>query len=259
MKLPPPFTLLLAELLLHLGDAQPVGDQLVGIQANLVFTRRASEAGHVDHVGYGLECLLDHPVLERLQFHDVVLGIGAVQGEEVDLADRAPVRANLRLQALGQRYLREPLDNFRAIPIVNGVVVENHGDARKPGQRYGAQILKVRNPVHYDLNGNRDLLLHFLRGPPRPLRDDRDVVVGDIGIRLDREVVERDCAPDQQQNRGCKNQKAIGEGKVDQGLNHFTPSDWRRRCGICRHSRPRSATNEGSRRGSGSVRETIIF
>ena len=88
------------ELLLDLADAQAVGDQLVRIDAHLVFAGDAAEAGHVDDVGHRLELLLEHPVLERLQLHHVVRRIGAVQRVPVDLTDRAPVGAHLRLQVL---------------------------------------------------------------------------------------------------------------------------------------------------------------
>ena len=45
-----------------------------------------------------------------------------------------------------------------------------------------------------------DLLLDLFGGAAGPLRDDLDVVVGDVGIGLDGQVVERDDAPDEQQN-----------------------------------------------------------
>ena len=86
------------ELLLHLADAEAVGDQLVGIDAHLVFPREAAEAGNVHDVGHGLELLLEHPVFDGFQLHQVVLGIGAVQRVPVDLADGAPIGADLRLQ-----------------------------------------------------------------------------------------------------------------------------------------------------------------
>ena len=87
------------ELLFHLGDAEAVGDQFVGIEAHLILARGAAEARNVDDVRNRLEIFLDHPVFERLQFHHVVLGIGALQSEEINLADRAPVRAHLRIHA----------------------------------------------------------------------------------------------------------------------------------------------------------------
>ncbi len=42
------------ELLLDLGQAQAIGDEFVGVNANLVFAGRAAEAGDIDDVGHGL-------------------------------------------------------------------------------------------------------------------------------------------------------------------------------------------------------------
>ena len=88
------------ELLLHLADAQSVRHQLVGVDAHLVLAHRAPEVGNVHHVGNGLELLEQNPVFEGPQLHQVVPGIGASQRVPVDLARRAPVRADLRLKVL---------------------------------------------------------------------------------------------------------------------------------------------------------------
>ena len=61
------------ELLLDLGEAQTVGDEFVGIEANLVFAGGTAEAGDVDDVGDGLEIFFDDPVFDGLQLHRVVL------------------------------------------------------------------------------------------------------------------------------------------------------------------------------------------
>ena len=92
--------IVVGELLLDLGQTQAVGDQFVGVHANLVFARGAAETGHVDNIGHGFEILFDDPVFNRLQLHRVIGGIGAVQGEEIDLADWTPVRAHLRRRRL---------------------------------------------------------------------------------------------------------------------------------------------------------------
>ena len=42
---------------------------------------------------------------------------------------------------------------------------------------------------------NGDLLLHFFRRAPGPLRNDLDVVIGNVGIGFDRQIVERDQRP----------------------------------------------------------------
>ena len=89
----------IGELLFDLADAQPVVDELVGIEANLVLARRPAEGIDVHNAGNRLEILLDHPGFERLEIHHVVLGVGAAQRVEINLADRAPVRAHLRNDA----------------------------------------------------------------------------------------------------------------------------------------------------------------
>src|SRR5208283_3602101 len=87
------------KLLLNLGQAQAVGDEFVGIDANLVFAGGAAEAGNIDDIRHCLEVLFHDPVFNGFQLHGVVRGIGAVQGEEIDLSDRTPVRPHLRVDA----------------------------------------------------------------------------------------------------------------------------------------------------------------
>src|ERR1700722_5046211 len=121
-----------SELLLDLGDAQAMGDEGVGIDADLIFAGNAAEAGDVNNGGHGLELLFEGPILDGFEFHQVVFGIGAAQRVPINLADGAPVSAHLRLQAGGERDLRQALENFRAIPIVDGAVVENQHYAGEP-------------------------------------------------------------------------------------------------------------------------------
>ena len=146
-----------------------------------------------------------------------------MQRVPIDLADRAIVASNLRLQAIGERGLREPLQDFLAVPIVTGLIVEDQHQAGQPEQRRGAQMLQMRNPVHHDLDWNGYLLFHFLGGPAGPLGDDLNVVIGYIRISFDRQIVKRNGAPDQQQ-QGCgEHQKASIEGVVDERPNHSGP------------------------------------
>src|SRR5207244_13630144 len=57
----------IGELLLDLSDAQPVGNQLVGIEANLVFTCGTAESGDLDDIRNGFQVFLDDPIFNRLQ------------------------------------------------------------------------------------------------------------------------------------------------------------------------------------------------
>ena len=79
----------------------------------------------------------------------------------------------------------------------------------------------MRDAVHHDFERNRDLLLDLLGRDPGPLRDDLDVVVGHVRIRFDRQIVERDRAPDEQQHGERQDQKPVVQRKIDKAANHF--------------------------------------
>ena len=71
-------------------------------------------------------------------------------------------------------------------------------------------------PFIDDFDRNRDLLFHLFGGAARPLRDHLDVIVGDVGIRLHRQIVERNRAPDEQQDGQRRHQKPVVEGEIDE-------------------------------------------
>src|SRR4029077_3118474 len=76
-------------------------------------------------------------------------------------------------------------------------------------------------PVQLYFEGDRDLLLDFFRRVTWPLADDLGIGVGDVGISLNREIVERDNAPDKQHQRQTEHQNAISQGKVDDITDHL--------------------------------------
>jgi hypothetical protein len=148
------------------------------------------------------------------------LRIRAAQRVEVDLADRTPIGAHLWNHTGRQRDLRQALENTLAIPRVELFVIENQFQIRQPEERKRAQVHDVWNSVHHDFQRNRDLLLDLLRGNSRPLRDDLDVVVGNVRIRFDGQLVKRNCAPNQQQRRCGENQNPVLQRKIDKLTNH---------------------------------------
>src|SRR5215467_12165277 len=81
-------------------------------------------------------------------------------------------------------------------------------------------MLQMRNTVHLNFNRNRDLLFNFFGRTAWPLRDDLHVIIGNVGIGLDRQVMEGDCSPKQQQNRYRQNDEAVVEGILDEKAYH---------------------------------------
>ena len=78
----------------------------------------------------------------------------------------------------------------------------------------------VRNAVHGDFERNGDLLLDLLGGDAGPLRDDLDVIVRHVGIGFDGKLMERDRAPDEQQQRRRQHQEAVLQREIDELANH---------------------------------------
>src|SRR5579871_2940698 len=184
--------------LLHLSEREAVGNEFVRIDADLIFARGSAEADDVDDIWNGFELLFERPVLESFELHQIVFRIGAMQRVPINLADRAVIAADLRLEIIGERKLREALENFLAVPIVGGLIVEDQHQAGESEERGGAQMFEMRDAVHHDLDGNSDLLFHFFSGASGPLGDDLDVIVGDVGVGFDRQIVKRSCAPNEQ-------------------------------------------------------------
>ena len=147
---------------------------LSGIDAYLVFASDSAEAGNIHDARDGFELLLQRPVLERFQLHVVVRRIGAVQRVPVDLADRAPIGArSAALQSRGQRDLGQPFQDLFAVPVIDGVVVENQRKTGKARERGGAEMLHVRNTRHHNFQRNGHLLLDLFGRAAGPLGDDR--------------------------------------------------------------------------------------
>src|SRR5580658_4646302 len=80
---------------------------------------------------------------------------------------------------------------------------------------------QVRNARHLDFNGNCDLALDLFRAAAGPLRDDLHVVVGHVGVSLDRQGFESHDAPSSNEQDSAKHQPSALEREVDEGANHY--------------------------------------
>src|SRR5271168_1624502 len=83
-------------------------------------------------------------------------------------------------------------------------------------------MYQAGNAVHRSLERNGDLLLDLLSGDAGPLRDDLDIVIRDVGIGLNRQIVEGDDSPGKQHDRQPEDEQAIAERKIDNSANHWS-------------------------------------
>ena len=135
----------------------------------------------------------------------------------------------------GKVNLAEALDHMLAVHVAGGSVVEDQHDAGKAGQRGRAQVGKAGNAGHLDLDGDGDLALDLLGRAARPLGDDLDVVVGDVGIGFNRQGAEGDDAPRGEDDRAAQHQPAAPKSEIDDRANHLgSPlGSACRRLGVC--------------------------
>ena len=201
-------------------DVEAVGDEFVGVEGDLVLAGGAAEAGDVDNAGDCFELLLEGPVFNGFEGHRVVAGIGAFEGVPVDLADGAPVGADLRLEVVGQGDLGGALEDFFAVPVVAARVVKGELDGGDTGEGEGTERGGVGYAGYGAFEWNGDLLFDLLGGTSGPLDDDGDVVVGDVGVGLDGEVVEGDDAPAEEQDADGEDDESVVEREVDELSDH---------------------------------------
>ncbi len=80
---------------------------------------------------------------------------------------------------------------------------------------------KVGNTVHAIFERNGYLLFNLFGGDAGPLRDDFDVVVGDIGIGFHGELMERNSSPNEQDNGQRDDNKPVIQRKIDCATQHL--------------------------------------
>ncbi len=147
-KLPPALALLLASCCSTVARLSPCATSASGLSRDLIFARGAAKTRDVHDVRNGFELFFELPVFDGLQVHQVVFRIRTGERVPINLADRAPIAPHHGLKTRGQRDLREALQNFRAVPVVVGHVIEDQrhcGKARTTNQSGDAQGVAARS------------------------------------------------------------------------------------------------------------------
>ena len=138
-----------ADGLQQLRQCQPVRDQLVEIDLQLVGLGLAAPAGDVDDAGHRAEAALQHPVLQRLEIEHRIIG-RADQPVTIDLADRAE-RRDLRLGVVQERrHLRQPVQHLLQrlfIGELEGELQLDVGQAVQRDRPDDVEVLQSRRPA----------------------------------------------------------------------------------------------------------------
>src|ERR1035437_2034815 len=204
----------------HILERNVVGAQLHGIEIDLVLLYESANGGDFGHSGYGVQLVLDEPVLDGVKRTAVV---GALDRVPVDLAHSGCVRPHHRRHAGGQKAARqaEPFQHTGPREVDVHRVLEDDVDHRKAEGRRRADGAHVRQPlqVHGERVGN--LVFNFLRTAALPLGEHDDLVFAQVGNGIDRRVQQRPIAPNRQRSIDGQNQPAVLHGEFDYAVDHY--------------------------------------
>ena len=168
------------------------------------------------HTRHGTEPVAELPVVEGLVLHRVVAGDDVL----VDLPEGGGGRTEHRFEAFGEPSpdFPEPFGDELAGEVERCPVIEDHGHEGEAELGDGAHLLGVGQPHERRLDGERDALLDFGRSQARRLGDDHDLVVREVGERLDREVPKRHDAGDGESRDAGQHQRPVPGRGGDEAL-----------------------------------------
>ena len=164
------------------AERNVVGQQLVGIDLDLVLLLEAAEGRHFGDAFHALNPVAQVPVLEGAQVRQVVLA-GLVHQRVLEApAHAGGVRSQRRRDARRQRS-RQALHVFQhpgARPVNVRAVLEDHIDKRVAEEGIAAHHAHVRRADEFGDDGIGDLVLDQVRAAPLPFGEDDHLHVGQV-------------------------------------------------------------------------------
>ncbi len=202
------------ERLQHLWKREPVAQEFVLVDGDVVGFRLPAPTGHVDHAGHCLEAAFENPVLDRLQIGDRITR-RTLEPIPVDLSDRT-LRRNLRLRPVGKlRQLGQPVGDPLLGLVIGEIVGELNLDVGKTEQGDGADRRDVGNSCHLNFDGHGDVAFDLLGGLSLALGDDFDQGRNGVWIRLDVQFEKADDARAKEQQQENHDKNSLPESESD--------------------------------------------
>ena len=198
-------------------DRDVVGAQSVGVDEHLVFLDEPADRGDLGNTRHRGQFELDEPVLQRAQLRKVALP-GPVDQAVLEHPThsgriRPDARAGVCRQARPGR--RQRFDDARPRPVLVDAVLEDHVDEARPEHREAAHSLRFRQPQHRCRERIGNEVLDDLRRLPGELGPDDDLGIGEIGDRVERCLLDRQPAGDDERERPHDHNKLVAHRPVD--------------------------------------------
>ena len=204
----------------HRAERQVVGPQAIRIDVDLVLLHVAADRRDFRDARNGVELVADEPVLQRAQFAQRMRRTLDRVPEHV--ADAGRVRAERRRDARGQALRDEAhaLEHASPREVQIHVVLEDDVDHREAERRLRADDAHAGQPLQVRRQRVGDLVLDLLRAVPGPVREDDDLVVGEIRNRVDRRGRQRPPAPAGEAEVQNDDDEPVLQCNVNESIDH---------------------------------------
>src|SRR3954469_6381815 len=235
----------------EIAHRQPVGDQVIGVHADLVLAHLPADGGDLRDAGDGLQRVAQEPILVRAQLVARVAA-GAIDERVLEHpADAGRVRPQLGLHAGRQRALdlAQVLEDAAARPVQIGAVLEDDVDVAVAEVREAADRLHPRRSQHVGGDRIGDLVLDDV-GAAVPARVDDDLRVAQVRQGIERDVLRAPEGSAEGHEDPREDEAAMLRGEADDLLDHGLL----RACGFDADLEPRAAS-AAFRRDSESTRK----
>ena len=195
---------------------------------DLVLPDESADAADLGDSRDGVELVANEPILERTQLTEVVAAAtGRLRGVDlevvlIDPSEAGGVWTEFGDDPFGQRPAEvvEAFENALTGEIVVGLVLEDDCEKREPEHRGRPHRLDTRESLEVDGKRVGDLVLDFLRTAARPVGEDDDLILAEIGNRIDRSRENRPHAKSGQNDRHAGHQEPVAQRPLDDRIDH---------------------------------------
>ena len=206
----------------HARKGNAVGEQLVGIELDLILADKSADGRHFSDSRHGRQLIAKLPILNAPQIGQAmrvvpvnqrVLKYPARPGR-IGTKHRFCVRRQPTLNGL------QVFENARTRPIEISAVLKDDINVGIGEHRLRANGFDVRCRKQVADDGVSDLVLDHIWWLPRPRGVHDDLHIGDVGQGVKRHLLDGPQAANRQQCDRRENKEAVGRAPVDQSGDH---------------------------------------
>ena len=206
------------------GERNVEGLEPGRIKLHLVLPHKSANRGYLRHAGHGFQLVADVPVLKTAEIGEAHLVAVVNEDILIDPARACSVGSQHGINSRRQPTLQllEILEHARTRPVQVCTILKDDVYVGVAEHGLGADVLHARGREHGRDNGISYLVLDNVWRFAGPWRVDDHLDIGNVGQRIERNVLHRPDSCENQQENCRENQEAVARAPVNQAADHVT-------------------------------------